>query len=80
VDEPLAQAVREILGDGVTLQIAKRSELRYPQALGRPQLCLAGKNGGCRKLRTPPQHQPVVHPSGVSDPFIQENVNTFSGQ
>ena len=34
MDEPLAQEVREILGDGVTLQIAKRSELRYPQALG----------------------------------------------
>ena len=82
--EPFALGVREALGDEVTVQIAKRSEVHKfavdSQALGdRAQFCLAGEEQeAMEELRAFSQYQPAVCALGVLGAGTQEIVNTFS--
>jgi len=53
-------------------------ELFRPSLGGRAQFCLAGKESqAVEELRTPPQHQPAIHPSGIFGSSTQKIVNTF---
>ena len=71
VGQPFAQGVRENLGEQVTVQIAKRSELHkfavIPKRLGgRAQLCMAGEEPtAVEELRAIAQYQLAVHPLGI---------------
>jgi transposase len=81
--EPFAQGVREMLGENVTVQIAKRSELhtfevRPKRWKSRAQRCMVGQEQAIvEKLRTMAQHQLAVHPSRFSRPFAQKTLNVL---
>jgi len=83
VGQPFAQGVRDILGEHVTVQIAKRSELHtfkvMPKALDcRAQLCVVGEEPqAMEELRALAQHQFAVRPSGLLGPLAQKTLNTF---
>ena len=81
--EPFAQGVREILGEQVTVQVAKRSELHtvqsHAQTLGGgAQLCLVGQEQAVvEELRAVAQHQLAVCAFGILGTLAQKIVNTF---
>jgi transposase len=71
-EEPFAQGVRAILGESVTVQIAKRNERHTFKVLPKRWVVersfawLAGeKPETVEKLRTKTQHQSAIHPSGL---------------
>ena len=80
--EPFARGVREV-GEQVTVQIAKRSELHTfkvcPRLGGGAQLCWAGQESqAIEELRALAQYQPAVRPLGIPGVAAQKIVNTFS--
>ena len=86
VGKPLAQGVKDILGEHVTVQIAKRSELHVFTVMlqrwvvGGAQLCVAGEEQAVvQELREAAQHQLAVHSHGFLGSITQKIVNRLLG-
>ena len=79
--QPFAQGVKDILGEDVTVQIAKRSELHTFNVMPKrwvveAKLCVVGEEPTpMEELRAPTQHQLAVRPFGVFGTATQEIVN-----
>jgi len=75
--EPFAQGVKDILGEHVTVQIAKRSELHTFKVM--PKRWIVERSFAWQtvmeELRTQTQHQFAVHPSGIFGTTSQKIVN-----
>ncbi|SMR00468.1 IS4 family transposase [Xanthomonas fragariae] len=74
---PFAEGVREILGEQLTVQIAKRSELHTFKVM--PKRWIVERSGekpkAVEELRAQTQHQLAVHPSGLLGASTQKIVN-----
>ena len=79
--QPFAQGIKDILGEDVTVQIAKRSELHTFKVMPKrwvveAKLCVVGEEPTpMEKLRALAQHQLAVRPLGVFGSATQEIVN-----